>query len=839
MNIRQKILLGAAALTLIPVALTSLLIWQGASSLAAKTVDEQVRSQLVSLRDTKRQQISDELSERVTSLQVLAAQRSTIEAYKQFKSSFYTAGKELSKTVETGEATKNLNDYIGLYFNNEFVKRNPGAAPSLAKAVAALDANAIAMQTVFVVDNPNPVGLKEQMDAPPVDFAYGRAHAQFHPGFERAQKLSGYYDILMIDSDTDTVIYSVFKELDFAAPLSGDGLAAKTKLADVYLKMKEAKAGASFISDFAPYIASYNDQAAFVAVPIYDGIKQIGVMAMQYPIDKLTDIMSANKAWKSIGLGDSGDVYMFGPDKLMRTNPRYLLEDKASFVTVLGDKLDAITKGLIDKKNSTIGLVKVESEAARLVLEGKDGVVNFVDYRGIESIGAYAPVKVQGLNWGMVVQITQAEANQPIDALNRSSLLRALLVALAVLLVAGLAVTLFLRQFLMPIAKLSDTVKAVASGETSARSNLAEKDEIGELGRAFDSLLDERNAALAKATLENENINNSAIGLLQGVFRLSNKDLTARAPVTEDIVGTISASVNQLADEIGSTLGDVRGVAEEVRRTSVSLEEQSLSVEKAALRERESLDLMSETLSQATQQLSDVAELSGTSSATALRTASATEAAQRAVEGTVRGMDALRESISETEKRFKRLGERSQEISSAVALVNTISERTHVLSLNASMQAATAGEAGRGFAVVAQEVQRLSDSSRQATAQISQLVANIQAETNETLLTMNRLITDVVAQTELARLAGHEMSQSQTATTELVGLVQQIAAYSTQQEALAAALQQNVLDINDSTNLTSSAIAQQSQATQTLVVYAGRLTDAVNQFTLPEATNNS
>ena len=83
------------------------------------------------------------------------------------------------------------------------------------------------------------------------------------------------------------------------------------------------------------------------------------------------------------------------------------------------------------------------------------------------------------------------------------------------------------------------------------------------------------------------------------------------------------------------------------------------------------------------------------------------------------------------------------------------------------------------------------------------------------------------------------MSQSQTATTELVGLVQQIAVYSTQQEALAAALQQNVLDINDSTNQTSSAIAQQSEATQTLVLYAGQLTDAVNQFTLPDATNKS
>ena len=574
-------------------------------------------------------------------------------------------------------------------------------------------------------------------------------------------------------------------------------------------------------------------------MPIYDAGKQIGVMAIQYPIDKLTDALSANKAWKAIGLGETGDVFLVGSDKLMRSNARYVLEDKAALFTQMGGKIDAKTRALIEKKNTSVGLIKVETEATKLGLEGKEGVIEFVDYRGIPSIGAFAPLKIQGLDWAIVAKINQAEANLPIDALNRSSLLRALLIALVVVAVAGVAVTLFLRRFLSPIAKLSDTVRAVSGGDSTARSQLTEKDEIGDLGRAFDMLLDDRIAALDRATQENETINNSAIGLLQGVFQLSNKDLTVRAPVTEDIIGTVSASVNQLAEEISTTLVGVRNVAGEVRRTSGTLQEQARFVENAALRDRESLDSMSETLGRATQQLSDVARLSTTSSATALRTATATQAAQSAVEGTVRGMDALRESISETEKRFKRLGERSQEISSAVALVNTISERTHVLSLNASMQAATAGEAGRGFAVVAQEVQRLSDSSRQATAQISQLVSNIQAETNETLLTMNRLISDVVSQTELARMAGQEMTQSQLATTELIGLVQQIAAFSVQQEALAIALQQNVLDINDSTTLTSSAIAQQSAATQTLVVYAGRLSEAVAQFTLPDNVANT
>ena len=136
MNIRQRMLLGAAALTLIPVALTSLLLWQGASNLSSETVGSQVRTQLVSLRDTKQIQVRDELEDRIKSLQVLAAQRSTIDAYKQLKSGFYTADKDLAKLIDTAGAAKNVTDYAGLFFNTEYAKRNPGVAPSLANSIA-------------------------------------------------------------------------------------------------------------------------------------------------------------------------------------------------------------------------------------------------------------------------------------------------------------------------------------------------------------------------------------------------------------------------------------------------------------------------------------------------------------------------------------------------------------------------------------------------------------------------------------------------------------------------------------------------------------------------------
>jgi methyl-accepting chemotaxis protein len=267
---------------------------------------------------------------------------------------------------------------------------------------------------------------------------------------------------------------------------------------------------------------------------------------------------------------------------------------------------------------------------------------------------------------------------------------------------------------------------------------------------------------------------------------------------------------------------------------SESVSQQAGQVDDTAQGERQALEQMSTQLARATKQLTQVAALTESSNRTAEQASAATDTALRTVAATVRGMDQLRESISETEKRFKRLGERSQEISSVVSMINTISERTHVLALNAAMQAATAGEAGRGFAVVAEEVQRLSDSSRQATQQIGQLVQNIQLETNETIYTMNRLISDVVSQSERAQQAGEQMTQTRQTTAELVGMVQQIATFSQQQSLMARELQLSVAKLNKGSMATVTAISQQTTSTQSLVQSSRKLIDAVSQFNLPQ-----
>jgi methyl-accepting chemotaxis protein len=196
-------------------------------------------------------------------------------------------------------------------------------------------------------------------------------------------------------------------------------------------------------------------------------------------------------------------------------------------------------------------------------------------------------------------------------------------------------------------------------------------------------------------------------------------------------------------------------------------------------------------------------------------------------------MESIREMIAETEKRIKRLGERSQEISGIVNLINTIAERTHVLALNASMQAAVAGEAGRGFAVVAEEVQRLAESSRNATQQISTLVNNIQLETNETISTVNRTIGQVVHGSELVQKAGEQMHLTQEITGELVEQVRRIAGTTELQKEMSAALRQSVQRLGQSNERTAQQIDTQSRETQTLMDSAQQLIESVSVFKLP------
>lgn len=382
--------------------------------------------------------------------------------------------------------------------------------------------------------------------------------------------------------------------------------------------------------------------------------------------------------------------------------------------------------------------------------------------------------------------------------------------------------------------RLEAAINQINGGNIQARAAMRGADELSRIGQIFDRLLDERLMAEAAKRQENEALNESAITLLGAVIALSDRDLRVRAPVDDNIVGTIASSINQLADETAEALGSVQSLAVQLEQATKETRQQAQEVDKAIVLQQQLLRGMEVTLADTSTQLLEVSGLSQRSAASAGRTARAAAAAQDAVGTTLEGMEQLRQAMGDTEKRFKTLAQRSQEISTAVALINTISERTHVLSLNASIQAAAAGDAGRGFAIVAQEVQRLSDASSKASNEIAAMVGNIQAEANESLVTLSRLVTDVVNQTGLAQSAAQEMQQAQSATAELIAMVGQIAAASEVQQRLATSLRKSIADINQSTEQTSAAMSAQKAWTGTLVEYAQGLRNSVAEFTLDQ-----
>ncbi len=399
------------------------------------------------------------------------------------------------------------------------------------------------------------------------------------------------------------------------------------------------------------------------------------------------------------------------------------------------------------------------------------------------------------------------------------------------------------------LGKLENFTSAAATLEAEARTQTAQKaltilSVLSLLGGAILSflairyavnpLLEERLENLAKAEKESKTLNASIIGLLQTVAALSQRDLTVQATVTEDVTGSVADALNLMTSEMTKVLKQVNLVSNNVSSTSVAVKEQSDLVTQLAAEERRVVDSASQTLQQTIESMREVAKLTDTSNQTAEQAIEATDKAFTTVNETVQGINDTRDTIRETEKRIKRLGERSQEISSAVNLINTIAERTHILALNASMHAASAGEAGRGFAVVADEVQRLAESSREATAQIATLVKNIQVETSETVNTMNETITQIVAGSRLAQQAGEEMQLTQKNTADLVAKMHEIAERITAQATEIGKMENSIDQIRKTTVETSTQLGEQSKATTNLVDFSTTLVSAVSVFKLPE-----
>ena len=400
--------------------------------------------------------------------------------------------------------------------------------------------------------------------------------------------------------------------------------------------------------------------------------------------------------------------------------------------------------------------------------------------------------------------------------------------------IVALAISMSIVKFGVtdPLSRVQNTIDRVREGEVDARSELDSKDELGQLSGVLDSMLEEKESALQVKEEENKRLNASIISLIQNVFQISQRDLTVRVPVAEDVTGAISDSINQLVTSIESVLQEVSNVSGRVNSASVQVKSQSETVLSYAEREKEEIGQTLDGLDSAIKAMELISKLAVISNNASQKAIKTSETAMDSVSQTIDSINKIRQTIHEAEKRIKRLGERSQEIGGIVNLINNISERTHVLSLNASMHAASAGEAGRGLMVVVDEVQRLSENSREATSEIESLVNNIQLETADTINVINNVITDVVEGTRLAEEAGERMGETRTTTQTLVDSVVRIAHSSVKQAKVAEDLRARANSINETTQATNAEMRQQTELSDELVDAAEELQRSVSVFKL-------
>ena len=318
--------------------------------------------------------------------------------------------------------------------------------------------------------------------------------------------------------------------------------------------------------------------------------------------------------------------------------------------------------------------------------------------------------------------------------------------------------------------------------------------------------------------------------LMNELQEIAEGNLTVHATVSEDVTGAIADSVNVTLEELRRLLGKVRQTALQVGK-SCDLA-QNMSTELLALSKRQSGEIQQtgQMVMQMTAQIHRVSRAASESSDVAQSSVQAAQQGETAVQDSIRGMQHIREQIQETSKRIKRLGESSLEIGDITELISDITEQTHVLALNASIQAAAAGEAGRGFAVVAEEVQRLAERCGDAARQIATLVKTVQEDAQEAVVAMELSTQGVVEGARLSDAAGTALGDIRRISQHLAELIAGISASAAQQATVADGVTRNIDSILTVTEHTRHGTQQTASSVQELAELAKALERAIERF---------
>lgn len=320
--------------------------------------------------------------------------------------------------------------------------------------------------------------------------------------------------------------------------------------------------------------------------------------------------------------------------------------------------------------------------------------------------------------------------------------------------------------------------------------------------------------------------------LLDEMGDLADGDLTVNATVSEDITGAIADSMNFTVDALRNLVSQITNSSVEVLNSTEKSQSTVTNLAHSSRQQAEQIVSASNAANDISQSIEGVSSNAVQLASESDRSVEIAKKGAQTVQKSITGMNTIRDQIQETSKRIKRLGESSQEIGDIVELINDIAEQTNILSLNAAIQAAMAGDAGRGFAVVADEVQRLAERSADATKQIEALVKTIQTDTSEAVTSMERSTSEVVAGAKLAEDAGGALSEIEHVSDKLADLIERISSATKSQTVASANITQTMDSILEITTKTTEETDETANSISNLANLANDMKHSVSGFKL-------
>ncbi|MCX6119266.1 MAG: methyl-accepting chemotaxis protein [Proteobacteria bacterium] len=437
MSFKNKLLGAMLILGLLPLTVGTLISYLESKDVIMTQANE--RAAIVG--GDKAHLIEGYFDKELTGLSDLATSSLATNALKDF-----SVAMNSYRGIELTKAEKDkLEDFYKTTFSKMYAEKNSGDAFDSSPVLSSLDAVTYSAQYDYIANNSNKLGEKNNLTLAERKTPYNDAHAKYHPEFDAFLKRHGLYDIFLVN-DEGRVVYTVFKEVDFATDLSKGPLAG-SGLGQAFLRSKSLKNAETHLEDFAAYGPSYEAPASFISSPIFINGEFKGAMIMQLPLDRITAIANKRET-----LGEMGQTLLVGSDGKLRADA-HRQKDKYSVAESF-------------KKNSKFSLAFPALDAAK---SGKTGVMSGTSYDGLETLSYFQPIKIGNVTWSLVTELSTKEILSGFDAMEMHLIILSIVSVVAILVVAWLLGNSF-------TAKLQTVIKAISasSREVSAASKESE-----------------------------------------------------------------------------------------------------------------------------------------------------------------------------------------------------------------------------------------------------------------------------------------------------------------------------------------------------------------------------